>query len=123
MLVFVVFSQDRLLYATLDSDDAHGYSDSLTQSDIEEVLAEWGNDDPTDDDIAEAEFQAGFDGGCYKVASVLLDGHKRYDDIELDEDFFVPAYEITDLLDSDSDSEHFDWDSFEKANQEDLEDE
>lgn len=122
MLVFVVFSPDRLLYATLESGFAYGYVDSLTQSDIEDVLAEWGNDDPTDDDIAEAAFQAGFDCGCYKVASVLLDGHKRYDDIELDADFSVAAYEITDLLDSYSDSEPFDWDSFEKASQEDLED-
>lgn len=81
--VYVVMREGDVVYASTDKEMAEAYADSQMYNAREAVLDEWGNDDPTEEDIAEADFQAGFDGDYYEVIEVDISNKTEDDALEL----------------------------------------
>lgn len=97
--VFVVLKEGEIVYASSDKDSAEAYSYNQDCRGIDEVLADWGNDDPTDEDIAEAAFQAGLDGDICDIQSVNLSGKTEDDTIILEDGSEVTVAEIVAVMD------------------------
>lgn len=72
-MIYVVMNDGEMVYASIDRDDADAYAYTQNVNGANETLEEWGNDDPTDEDMAEAAFQNGFDGGYHEVVCIDID--------------------------------------------------
>lgn len=93
-IVYVVMCEGEVKYASTYEESANEYADNQSYDARQEVLDEWGNDDPTEKDIAEADFQAGFNGDYYEVVKVDI-SNKEDDMIELPDGNEV---EVSDIL-------------------------
>lgn len=93
--VYVVMREGDVVYASTDKEMAEAYADSQMCNAREAVLKEWGNDDPTEKDIAEADFQAGFDGDYYEVIKVDISNKTEDDTLELPDGSEI---EVSDIL-------------------------
>lgn len=58
-IVYVVMCEGEVEYASTDEETAEAYADNQMYNAREEVLDEWDNYDPTEEDIAEADFKQG----------------------------------------------------------------
>jgi hypothetical protein len=94
-IVYAVMCEDQVEYASTAKEYAEEYADSQRYKARQEVLDEWGNDDPTEENIAEADFQAGFDGNYYEVVKINLSGKTEDDVVELPDGDEV---EVSDIL-------------------------
>ena len=100
-IVYIVVNEGEVEYVSVDEELAEAYADNQMYDARQEVLDEWGNDDPTDKDIAEADFQVGFDGGCYKVVEVNICDKTEDDIIELLDGSEIEVRAILKKLDED----------------------
>lgn len=82
-IVYIVIREGEIEFASVDEELAEGYADNQGFIARQEVLEEWGNDDPSEEDIAEADFQAGFNGDYYEVVEVDISNKTENDTIEL----------------------------------------
>lgn len=96
-IVYVVTSEGEVVYASRDKETAEAYADGQMYKARDEALEEMGCDDPSEKDIAEADWMAGYDGGVYEVYKVNLDEYKSGDTVIIGEDEF-DYDEITGLL-------------------------
>lgn len=94
-IVYVVMCEGEVEFASTDEESAEGYADNQSYNARQEVLDEWGNDDPTEKDIAEADFQAGFNGDYYEVVKVDISNKTEDDMVELPDGNEV---EVSDIL-------------------------
>ncbi len=94
-IVYVVICEGEVEYASTDEETAEDYADEQMYIAREEVLDEWDNDDPTEKDIAEADFQAGFDGDYHEVVKVDISNRTENDMVELPNGNEV---EVSDIL-------------------------
>lgn len=94
-IVYVVMCDGEVEYASTNEELAEGYADNQGYNARQEVLDEWDNDDPTEEDIAEADFQAGFNGDYYEVVKVDISSKTEDDTIELPDGNEV---EVSDIL-------------------------
>ena len=94
-IVYVVMCEGEVEYASIDKETAETYADNQMYKAREEVLDEWGNDDPTEEDIAEADFQAGFDGDYREVIEVDISNRTENDMVELSDGNEI---EVSDIL-------------------------
>lgn len=97
-IVHIVLKEGEVIFASEDYESANNYSSNLFLDATQEVLDEWGNDDPSEKDIDEAAFQAGYDGNCCEVESVDLTGLTENDVIELLDGTELDVSEIIDKL-------------------------
>lgn len=79
-IIYVVINQGEVMYATTSQQDAEGYADEQNYKAREAVLKDFGNDDPSYEDIAEADFTAGFYGDYHEVVTVNI-ANKTEDDM------------------------------------------
>lgn len=84
-------------YASTEREKAHEYAEEQFYKARQVVLDAWENDDPTDENIVEADFQAGLDGACYQVVKVNLEGKTEDDVIELSDGIEL---EVSDILEN-----------------------
>ena len=96
--VYLVLHDGEAISAYYDKDMAESVADSKNTSDVDTVLSDWGNNDPTDNDVAEASFQSGFDGD-YSVESVDLD-EAEYGTVYLADGSELDIEEVEELLES-----------------------
>lgn len=82
-IVYLVLCEGDVVYASTDEEIARAYADNPMYHARKLVLAEWGNDDPTEKDIAEADFQAGYDGDNCEVIEVDISNKTKDDTLEL----------------------------------------
>lgn len=94
-IVYVVMCEGEVLYVSKEEESAEGYADNQGYKARQEVLDEWGNDDPTENDIAEADFQAGFDGDYYEVVKVNISNLTENDMVEFPDGSEI---EVSDIL-------------------------
>ena len=94
-IVYVVMGDGEVEDASTNEEVAEGYADNQGYNARQEVLDEWDNDDPTEEDIAEADFQAGFNGDYYEVVKVDISSKTEDDTIELPDGNEV---EVSDIL-------------------------
>jgi|GEM_PF-5345584 len=97
-ILYVVMNEGEVEYASMDKEMAEAYADDRMYKARERVLDEWGNDDPTEKDIAEADFQAGFDGDYYEVVKVDISNLTEDDMIELPDGSEIEVSEILEKL-------------------------
>lgn len=97
-ILYVVMSEGEVEYASTDKETAEAYAYDQMYNARERVLDEWGNDDPTEKDIAEADFQAGFDGDYYEVVKVDISNRTEDDMIELPDGSEIEVSEILEKL-------------------------
>ena len=97
-ILYIVMNEGEVEYASTDKERAEAYVDYQMYKARERVLDEWGNDDPTEKDIAEADFQAGFDGDYYKVVKVDISNLAEDDMIELPDGSEIEVSEILEKL-------------------------
>lgn len=64
-------------------------------------MDEWDIDDPTEDDIAEAGFQAGFDGGDYEIFELNISNLAKDDMVKLPDGDEVEMSYILEKLEAD----------------------
>lgn len=98
--VYIVMNEGEVVYASTDKESASAYSDSQSYAARERILSEWGNDDPTEENIAEADFQAGFDGYYYEVVEVDISGLTKDDTYELPDETEIDVSDILEKMDS-----------------------
>lgn len=96
--VYLVLHDGEAIGAYEDADVAESIVDSKNTSDMDGVLNNWGNNDPTYKDVAEASFQSGFDGD-YSVESVDLD-EAEYGTVYLADGSEIDVEEVEELLES-----------------------
>lgn len=65
---------------------------------IDDVLEEWGRDDPDEKDIYEAAFKAGFNGEYYEVVKVDIKDLSEDDQVELPDGTMEDGSNILDKL-------------------------
>lgn len=97
-IVYIVMCEGEVVYASVDRESAEGYAYDQTCKAIQEVLDEWGNDDPTEDDIDDAELQSGQDGVCYESHEIDLSSKTEDDIIELPDGSEIEVFEILEKL-------------------------
>ena len=83
-IVYIVLSEGNVEYASTDKEAAEDFAESQRDNARQEILEEWSNDDPSEKDIYEADFQAGYDGYIYEVRKLDISNKTEDDMIELD---------------------------------------
>jgi hypothetical protein len=96
--LYIVINQGEVVFVSKDENEAHNYADEHNFNAQENVLGEWGNDDPTDEDIAQAAFQAGFDGEIYFVEEINSSDLEPDGSIECSDGSEIDVTDILDLL-------------------------
>lgn len=96
--VYIVINEGEVAYASEDKEDAEAYADTKGYEARKRVLNEWGNDDPSDEDIGEADLQAGMDGDFYEVEKVNISGKSEDDTIELSDGIEINVSDILEKL-------------------------
>ena len=96
--VYLVLHDGEAIGAYEDMEVAEAVVDSKNTSDVDAVLNDWGNNDPTDNDVAEASFQNGFDGE-YSLDSLDLD-EAEYGTVYLSDGSELDIEEVEELLES-----------------------
>ena len=97
--VYVVKNEGEGQYASTSKEAAEEYADEKRYNARQAVLDDWGNDDPSEKDIYEADFQAGFDGGIYEVEKVNIMNKKEDDVVEFSDGSEIEVSEILEKLD------------------------
>lgn len=97
-IVYIVIREGEVEFASIDEELAKGYADNQGFNARQEVLDEWGNDDPSEEDIAEADFQAGFNGDYYEVVKVDISNKTEDDMVELPNGDEVEVFDILEKL-------------------------
>lgn len=95
---YLVINEGEVVYASTNKEDAQAYADDQGYEARQDVLKEWENDDPTDEDIAEADFQAGFDGDYYEVEQVDISNKTEDDMVELSDGNEINVSDILEML-------------------------
>ena len=106
-ILYVVTNEGEIVYASTDREKAEGYADTKGYEARQRVLDEWGNDDPDEKDLAEADFQAGFDGDYYDVEAVDITGLTEDSTVQLMDGTEVDVSEILKKLDKDEDDDEY----------------
>lgn len=97
-IVYIVMNEGEVVYSSEDNESAEAYADNKGYEARERVLEEWGNDDPSEKDIAEADFQAGYDGDYYEVIEVDISGLTNDDMVELPDGSEINVSDILDKM-------------------------
>ena len=97
-VVYVVMNEGEVVYASKSKRQAEAYTENQAYKARQRVLQEWGNDDPTEEDMMEADFQAGFDGDYYEVERVDLSNLNSDDMVELSDGTEIEVSEILEQL-------------------------
>lgn len=97
-MVYVVLREGEVVFASEDREDAEGYAESKGFEARAEVLDEWGIDDPSEKDVFEADWQAGFDGDCYEVEAVNLSNLTEDDKVMVSDGTEIDVSDILTLL-------------------------
>lgn len=66
-ILYAVINEGDVVYASENEESAKAQVDNQYIKARENILNEWGNDDPTCEDIEEADFQADYNGEHYSV--------------------------------------------------------
>ena len=103
--IYVVINEGEPVVASKNEEDAHAYADDQGLQARSEILNDWNNDDPTEEDIAEADWQAGIDGYYYQVEKVSLFDLQNNDTIELSDGTEINSLDVLDLLGKQEDSD------------------
>ena len=93
--IYVVMNEGEVAYASTDKESANAYADTQGFEARARVLEEWGNDDPSEDDIAEADLQA---GDYYEVVKVDVSNLAEDDTVELPDGTEIEVSEILEKL-------------------------
>lgn len=110
-MVYVVLREGEVVFASEDWEDAEGYAESKGFEARAEVLDEWGIDDPSEKDVFEADWQAGFDGDCYEVEAVDLSNLTEDDKVIVSDGTEIDVSDILTLMAAgDDDDDDFDAD-------------
>ena len=104
--LYIVINQGEVVFVSKDENEAHNYADEHNFNAQENVLGEWGNDDPTDEDIAQAAFQAGSDGEIYFVEEINSSDLEPDGSIECSDGSEIDVTDILDLLEKANESDN-----------------
>lgn len=97
-MIYVVMNEGEPVYASVNKDEAEAYTYTQNINGTNETLEEWGNDDPTDEDMAEAAFQNGFDGGYREVVCIDIDKADEDGTITLSDGTEIVVADVLDFL-------------------------
>ena len=100
-ITYIVVNEGEVVYASDEEESAIAYADNANEEACLESLGEMGIDDPSEKDLAEAAFQAGYDGGCYEVERVDLTDKTEDDVISISDGSEIDVTEILEKLDCD----------------------
>lgn len=106
-VVYIVIREGEVVYASTDFESAEAYADTQGYAARERVLEEWGNDDPSEKDLREAEWQAGFDGDYFEVESIDISNLTPDDVITLQDGSTIDVSDILSKLDHDDSDDEF----------------
>ena len=70
--IYIILNEGEVIYVSEDKDSAVQYMYNKIYENSNKVLSEWGNDDPTSEDVDEATIQAGCDYGDYDIKTVAI---------------------------------------------------
>ena len=104
--LYIVINQGEVVFVSKDENEANNYADEHNFNAQENVLGEWGNDDPTDKDIAQAAFQAGSDGEIYFVEEINSSDLEPDGSIECSDGSEIDVTDILDLLEKANESDN-----------------
>ena len=94
-VVYIVINEGEVAYASVDREETEEFANDRNYMAREEVLAEWENDDPSEENLAEADFQVGYNGDYYKVECIDISNCSEDDIIELEDGTEI---EVSDIL-------------------------
>ena len=93
-IVFIVLDEDEPVFASPYRAAAQAFIDNQMLKSRNAYLEEWGNDDPSEKDLMEANGQA----DTFEMRRCNLSGVDYDDTIELDNGMKIDASDIFDLL-------------------------
>lgn len=96
--VYVVINDGEVVYASTDSSESEDFALTGAINATALVLDEDGNDDPSEEEMAEAAFRAGFDGDYYEVECVDISGLGVDDVVETNSGAELDVSDILDAL-------------------------
>ncbi len=100
-IVYVVIHEGMVEYASTDKDFAEEYAFGHNAEARQDILDEWGVDGaPTEKDIAEADFQAGFDGDFFEVVSLDISNLTKDDMVNLPDGYEIEVSCILEKLET-----------------------
>lgn len=100
-IIYVVVNEGDVVYASADKESANAYADTKEIEARERVLEEWGNDDPSESELVEADYQAGFDGDSYEVQKIDISNQTEDGTVELQDGTEIEMSEILEKLEID----------------------
>lgn len=102
-IVYVVINEGEIVFASYDEEKANQFANEKKEDAINEVLNEWEIDDLTHEDMAEVNFQSGYDNGVWEISSIDISDIREDEEIEIDGDIF----EFNDLLEKLKESKYY----------------
>ena len=96
--VYIVMHDGTVEYASRDECKAQAFADDHFDRARKEVLEDWEIDDPTEKDLDEAAYQAGYDGDVYTVHKIDIANKTNEDTIELSDGDEVDVAEVLEKL-------------------------
>ncbi len=111
-IVYLIIKESDVVYASEDKESANGYAEEKNYKARIRVLKEWSIDDPTNKDIAEADYQVGYDGDFHEVKKVDISNLTEDDTIEIDDGTEIHVSDILENLDECNIEDDFDEDDF-----------
>lgn len=97
-IVYVVTNEDEVVNVFETMEEAEWYKENKGTEAIQRVLDEWGIDDPTEEDIGDANIQAGIDGDYYEIEPVDISDMEEDDVIQLANGTEIDMEEILETL-------------------------
>lgn len=96
-IVYLVMNDD-LVYATKNKRKAEQFVEEKTYQARQWALDQMGEDDPDEEDIAEADFWAGYEGEYYEIERIDLSKSTEDDLIELSNGYQLSVADIRGMI-------------------------
>lgn len=96
-------NEGEVVYASKYEENANSYAENQMYKGRESALKDLGIDDPNEDDISEADYQAGFDGEYYEVQMVDTSTQSEDHTVEIEDGTQIAVSDILKKLDLNDD--------------------
>ena len=106
-MVYIVLRDGKAVFASENREYAYGYMESKGLEAREAVLNEWGIDDPSEKNLLEADWQAGYNGDHYEVEAIDLSNRTRDDKVLASDGTEINVSDILSLLADEDDDDDF----------------
>lgn len=97
--IFFIYNHKEVVFSSERQEEAEEVLLNMCSKGTDKVLAGWGIDDPSEKDMAEAGFQAGYDA-CYELGKVNISSLDEEGQIKLPDGFECEVGDVLEKLEA-----------------------